>query len=520
MKRIFNHPPGPATGKKYWRSLEEFADTPEFRARLEREFPQGAAELEGNEVTRRGFMQFMGASIALAGLGLTGCRRPELHMVPYSKGVEWQIPGNALHYATSMPRRGGAIPLIATTYNGRPTKLEGNPNVPGFNGSTDVFGQSAVLDLYDPDRSKVVLKAKDRGKDYAEGDLGRFLGRVRDPETRLPEEGRGGLAILAEPSTSPTRARIALEVQKQFPKLLWAEYDPWASQSLHFLRFEKADVIRLARCRFPRRVRRHGADHRRIRRGPPPPGQDAGNDVAALCGRGPVLADRRHGRSSAADAFEQHWRGCDACLAAKLGGRRADSFAAFPIRMSMRGLPKWPTILATPRAVRWSFAAASSRPKCMRWSRRSIKSLAMWGRSPFSRICSPRPRRIGDLAEQISQGTVKTLFVLGGNPAFNAPADLGFDGLLTQVEQVIRLGLHVDETSAASTTHIPAAHFLESWGDSLAYDGTYLSQQPLILPLYGGISELELLAALAGLPKAKGAEYIQETFLNLPKFRS
>ena len=160
MKRIFNHPPAPTSGKRYWRSLEEFADTPEFRAKLEREFPQGAAELEGNEVTRRGFMQFMGASIALAGLGLTGCRRPELHIVPYSKGVEWQVPGNALHYATSMPRRGGAIPLIATTYNGRPTKLEGNPNVPGFNGATDVLGQSAILDLYDPDRSKTVLKAK------------------------------------------------------------------------------------------------------------------------------------------------------------------------------------------------------------------------------------------------------------------------------------------------------------------------------------------------------------------------
>jgi molybdopterin-containing oxidoreductase family iron-sulfur binding subunit len=168
MKRIFNHPPASAEGKRYWRSLEEFAGTPEFREKLGREFPQGAAELEGNEVTRRGFMQFMGASVALAGLGLTGCRRPELHMVPYSKGVEWQIPGDALHYATSMPRRGGAIPLIATTYNGRPTKLEGNPSVPGFNGATDVLGQSAVLDLYDPDRSKVVLTANDRGKDYVE----------------------------------------------------------------------------------------------------------------------------------------------------------------------------------------------------------------------------------------------------------------------------------------------------------------------------------------------------------------
>src|SRR5476651_2500302 len=222
MKRIFNHPPASATGKKYWRSLEEFAETPEFRARLEREFPLGAAELEGNEVTRRGFMQFMGASIALAGLGLTGCRRPLLHAVPYSKGVEWQIPGNALHYATSMPRRGGALPLIATTYNGRPTKLEGNPNVPGFTGSTDIFGQAAILDLYDPDRSKVVLKvndpAKDRGKDYVEGTLEDFWEELAIVRHAYQKNGGDGLAILTEPSTSPTWQRLKTQVVGQFPK--------------------------------------------------------------------------------------------------------------------------------------------------------------------------------------------------------------------------------------------------------------------------------------------------------------
>ena len=175
MKRIFNHPPAPKGGKKYWRSLEEFADTPAFRAKLAQEFPRGAAELEGDELTRRSFMKFMGASVALAGIGLTGCRRPELHGVPYTKGIEWQVPGNALHYATSMPRRGGAFPLIATTYNGRPTKLDGNPNVPGFTGASDIFAQAAILDLYDPDRATTVLKASDpaktRGKDYVEATI-------------------------------------------------------------------------------------------------------------------------------------------------------------------------------------------------------------------------------------------------------------------------------------------------------------------------------------------------------------
>src|SRR5476651_491643 len=161
-------------------------------------------------------MQFMGASIALAGLGLTGCRRPELHMVPYSKGVEWQIPGNALHYATAMPRRGGALPLIATTYNGRPTKLEGNPDVPGYTGATDAIAQAAILDLYDPDRSKVVLKAKERGKDYIEGTFEDFWEEFAILRRDYLKNSGEGLAILAEPCTSPTRERLRLEVQKVF----------------------------------------------------------------------------------------------------------------------------------------------------------------------------------------------------------------------------------------------------------------------------------------------------------------
>ena len=148
-----------------------------------------------------------------------------------SKGVEWQIPGNALHYATAMPRRGGALPLIGTTYNGRPTKLEGNPHVPGFNGATDIFGQAAVLDLYDPDRSKVVLKATERGKDYADATWDDFWEEFAILRRDYLKSGGEGLAILAEPCNSPTRERLRQEVMKQFPKLLWAHYEPWSSQA-------------------------------------------------------------------------------------------------------------------------------------------------------------------------------------------------------------------------------------------------------------------------------------------------
>jgi len=515
MKRIFNHPPAPKTGKHYWRSLEEFADTPEFRAKLEREFPQGAAELEGGEVTRRGFMQFMGASVALAGLGLTGCRRPELHIVPYTKGVEWQIPGNALHYATSMPRRGGAVPLIATTYNGRPTKLEGNPNVPGFNGATDVHGQSAVLDLYDPDRSKTVLKAKERGKDYIDSTLDAFWEEFAILKRDYLKKGGEGLAILTEPSTSPTRARLRAEVQKKFPKLVWAEYDAWASQGAPVVHdFSKADVIVALDCDFlgatdgtVQSIAGFAAGRRRLGKS-----QETMSRLYAIEGRFSLtggMADHRLRVPSSAIA------GVTALLASKLASGGGNSFAAF----SDAAIDTWITEMAKDLASakgRSLVVCGSQQPAAVHalvaQINESLGNVGVTVKPAEFRPTTAAASTLSELAEQISQGTVKTLLVLGGNPAFDAPAELGFDGVLVQVEQVIRLGLYVDETSATSTTHVPAAHFLESWGDSLAYDGTYLCQQPLILPLYNGVSEIQLLAELAGLAPAKGAEYVQDTF--------
>jgi molybdopterin-containing oxidoreductase family iron-sulfur binding subunit len=473
--------------------------------------------LEGDEISRRGFMKFMGASVALAGIGLTGCRRPELHMVPYSKGVEWQIPGNALHYATSMPRRGGAIPLIATSYNGRPTKLEGNPNAPGFNGSTDIFGQSAVLDLYDPDRSKAVLNTNERGKDYVEGTWDDFWKDFAMFKSDYLASGGEGLAILAEPSTSPTRERLRLEVQKQFPKLLWAEYEPWAGDPSISHDFSKADVILSLDADFlgasegtVQTIAGFAAGRRRLGKT-----QETMSRLYVVEGRfsltGGMADHRLRMPSSAIGAFAT-------ALATKLGaafpGLTGTGFAAFSDPNVDAWITEMAKDLANAKGRSLVICGSQQPPEVHEMVAQINKALGNQDVTVFSHfVPHVNAMGIGDLAEQISQGAVKTLFVIGGNPAFNAPADLGFDGLLTQVDQVIRLGLHVDETSAASTTHLPAAHFLESWGDLLAYDGgTYLCQQPLILPLYGGISELELLAALAGLPKATGPEYIQETF--------
>src|SRR5712691_7607210 len=228
MKRVFHHPPEPSNGTKYWRSIGELSDTPEFRQWLEREFPPGAAELDGDEWSRRDFLKLMSASMALAGVGLTSCRRPDLHLVPFTKNVEWTIPGKFLYYATAMPRRNGAIPLIATTVDGRPIKLEGNPLHPASAGATDTFAQASVLDLYDPDRSKRFVS---RGKTTDRAEFEAYIDKLRP---QLAADGGAGLAFLVEEVCSPTRERLRVELERTFPQMRWCVYDAASSEAQNY----------------------------------------------------------------------------------------------------------------------------------------------------------------------------------------------------------------------------------------------------------------------------------------------
>src|SRR5947199_374246 len=262
MKRVFQHPPEPLTGKHYWRSLGELSDTPEFREWLEREFPAGTAELNGVEWSRRSFLKLMGASMALAGFGLNGCRRPEAHLVPFTKSAEWTIPGKFLYYATAMPRRTGAIPLIAATVDGRPIKLEGNPLHPASGGATDAFAQASLLDLYDPARSRHFAEIKETGekdkkvRSFETRDRSAFEKYLADLRTRIAADGGAGLAFLSEEVHSPTRERLRTELQKAYPKMRWCVYDPLLTEAQSFAtqlsfgdnarlvpRFDRADVV-------------------------------------------------------------------------------------------------------------------------------------------------------------------------------------------------------------------------------------------------------------------------------------
>ena len=201
MKRIFYHPSAPAHGRTYWRSLGEYARTPDFEEWLHREFPAGAAEWDNDPLSRRSFLRLMGASLALAGLGLSGCRRPEAHLVPFTQSPEWVISGKYLSFATAQPRRRGAIPLLATTFNGRPTKMEGNPLHPASLGASDNHAQASVLDLYDPARRRFLTRS---GKKAEPTEWEAEVTRIRN---EAGANAGASLAILADETLSPTREK-------------------------------------------------------------------------------------------------------------------------------------------------------------------------------------------------------------------------------------------------------------------------------------------------------------------------
>ncbi len=551
MKRILEHPPEAQTGKRYWRSVGELSDTPEFRDWLEREFPAGAAQMEGDEWSRRGFLKVMGASMALAGLGLTSCRRPEAHLLPFSKSVEWAIPGKSLYYATAMPRRTGALPLVVSTVDGRPIKIEGNPLHPASGGATDAFAQASILDLYDPARSKRFVEQvekDERGRKVRSGetrDRAAFEKYLEELRPKMAADGGAGLAFLVEETMSPTRERLRAQLEKTYPKMRWCSYEPLLSEAQNFStqmsfgdntrlvpRFDRADVILSL-----------GADF-------------------LDCGEGDIAASRafssRRRVSSAKDtmnrlyvvenrytltgAMADHRLRCPAsqipalayALAGKIVAATQDAGLGSvigtltPPTTAMKFDEEWLTECANDLISKSGSSlvvASPQQPVIVQLIAYGINSaLKNVGTTLLIREFprNPRTNSILQLASEMAAGRVKQLFIFGGDPVYNAPRglaedrgarqQLNWDDLQKRVPDVVRVGFFEDATSASSKWHVPAAHYLESWGDALTAEGGYLAIQPMILPLYGGVSELELLNGLLGGPKREGPELVQETF--------
>ena len=528
MKRVLNHPAREAK-PTLWRSLDELASSPDFVAHLEREFPQGASEWHGGELSRRSFLQLMGGSMALAGIGLTGCRRPEAYLVPFTQGVEWTIPGKFLYYATTMPRRNGAMPLIATTSDGRPTKLEGNPLHPISNGATDTFAQASILDLYDPNRSKTIQA------DGAKTDAAALGAKLDEIAAAAASNGGAGLAFLVERVDSPTRERLLAQLRQKFPNLLWAEYEPLGASETTAATaacfganvsitpdFSRADKVLAVDSDFLN-ASFSGLDQVRgfmARRRISEPGQPMNRLYVAethYSSTGGLADHRVRLKPSEAGAF---LRALGERIAALTGdGDLSAVVAAFP-DSPLSTDPQWIAECAQDLAKsrgKSIVVVGEQQPAAVQALGLAVnKALGSPGQTLRGMRTEASPAAtIAELAAAMEAGRVQNLFILGGNPVYNAPADLRFGDLLSGVPVSVRLGIYKDETSAACQWHVPQAHYLESWGDARSADGTVCAVQPMILPLWDGVSEIEILNRLAGNEQPIGPQLIRETFAQM-----
>jgi MoCo/4Fe-4S cofactor protein with predicted Tat translocation signal len=527
MKTIPPPCPVPDTGPRYWRSLDELADTPEFREWAQREFPAGAAELT-DPVTRRYFVKLMSASCLLAGFGLTGCRKPVEDIYPFSKMPEGYVHGVARYYATAMPSRRSAVPLLAKSNDGRPTKLEGNPHHPDSNGGTDRFTQASILNLYDPDRATRYLQ---NGSLKTHNDVVDFLKKFSDAS--LANNGKG-VAFLAEQSGSPSRARLRKAIAGKMSQAGWYEFEP-----VDFDIHRQAATIAFGKPVAPRfkidaasvivsldsdfiggeenlhvNIRQFAAGRRTQTSADPVSRLYAVEGLMTLTG---VNADHRlrlaTGLVPAAAALL-------AVEVLQQSGKGAADEAVQTLAKSFTGNKDWvhecaADLVANPGAG--LVLAGHRQPLVVHLIADTLNAaLGNVGKTVVM-LDAPDPGAgsITDLAKVLNDGSVDTLVVLGGNPAYNAPADLNWSQTQAKAKTVVRLGYYEDESLPQNGWSLPLAHFLESWGDARTSDGTLVPVQPLIEPLFGGLTEIEVLARIAGMDATAPYDIVRETFTSI-----
>jgi molybdopterin-containing oxidoreductase family iron-sulfur binding subunit len=462
----------------------------------------------------------MAASMAMA--GASACtRQPPEKIVPYVRQPEEIIPGRPLFYATSMVQRGYAIGLLVESHMGRPIKVEGNPEHPASLGSTDATAQASVLTLYDPERSRVLTR------------LGRistwerFLGELEQALTNERAGGGAGLRILTETITSPSLIAQLNTLLKAFPNAKWHRYEACGRDSADEgarvafgapvssrYDFRSADVVLALDSDFLAEgpgALRYSRDFMSRRRGESAQGMNRLYVVESSPTCSGTVADHRLAlRPSQVAPFAM-------LVAAELGV----AGAAPPGTSLPPEAPKWAAAIARDlraRGRRSAVIAGEHASPATHVIANAINDvLGAPGSTVFySDPIEPNPvnsvpsvASIRELADDMAGGKVSTLLILGGNPVFTAPADIDFAGVMAKVPLRVHLALYQDETSAHCHYHVPEAHYLEAWGDARAFDGTISLIQPLIEPLYGGKSALELLAAINGQPRAAGLDLVR-----------
>ena len=503
-------------GREYWRSLEALAGTPEFQQYLHREVPENASEWL-DPVGRRSFLKLMGASLALA--GVSACtRQPDEVIVPYVRQPEELVPGKPLFFATAMPFAGAGLGLLVESHEGRPTKVEGNPDHPSSRGATDVYAQAAILGLYDPDRSQTLNHLGEIQP------FGAFVAAMRTVVNAQQAKQGAGFRILTETVASPTLAAQIEEALTRMPQAKWHQWEPTGRHNaregsrLAFGEYvdaqyaiDKADVILSLDadflCSGPGGVKhaRAFASRRRVE-------GDASrlNRMYAVestpTNTGTKADHRLPMRASEIESFTR-------AVAAQIGVAGAGG-AQVPAAAT-----KWigPLVkdLQASRGRSLVVAGDNMSPAVHALAHAMNQALGNVGQTvSYTQPVEARPENqlsgLQELVGELNAGTVDFLLIVGTNPVYSAPSDLKFADALQKAPLRVHLGLYEDETAALCQWHIPETHFLETWSDVRSEDGTATIVQPLIAPLYQGHSAHEVLAAFTDRPERSGYELVRE----------
>jgi MoCo/4Fe-4S cofactor protein with predicted Tat translocation signal len=503
-------------GPEYWRSLEELAGSTEFQEMMHREFPKGASEW-ADAVSRRGFMKLMGASLAMA--GMTSCTRQPLEpIVPYVKQPEELIPGRPMFYASAFSLGGYATPVLVESHMYRPTKIEGNDQHPASQGGTDIFAQASILDMYDPDRSQNITHL---------GELstwGEFMSAMREPMIAQNAANGAGIRILTGTVSSPTLADQFEQIRSRYPGAKWHVHEPVNRDNIvagaqaafgqpveTIYKFDAADVIvsldaDFLSAGFPG-VTRYARDFAK-RRDP-----DSGNMsrlyvIESTPSATGAKADHRLPmRAVEIEAFAQALASgvSGGSQPASLKGEQQSYLSAIVKDLqSHRGSSvvivgdhQPPAVHAVVHAINQSLGNVG----------KTVIYTEPVNANPVNQTDS-----LKDLIADMRSGKVQLLLIASVNPLYDAPPDLGFADALqsSNIPLRVHLGAYQDETSQYCHWHLNEAHYLESWGDARAYDGTVSIVQPLIAPLYGGKSIYEVLALFTGQSEMTGHVVVQD----------
>ncbi len=545
-----------STGPQYWRSLEEIAGTPEFEAFVNDEFPNRAPDWL-DPVNRRTALRVMASTLALA--GLSACtKQPKELIVPYVRQPEEFTPGKPLFYATATPGPGAAVGVVVESHLGRPTKAEGNPDHPGSLGASDIWAQASLLDLWDPDRSQVVMKYGDISS------WGTFDGVVATIREGAASNGGAGVAFLTRPIISPSFAAQMDATLKALPNARWYQWSPAGRHNVYegarlacgrplnpVYRFASAQVIVSLDSDFlvtgdgRLRYARDFADGRRVRTDiTAPPASKADrqegfqegsvaplrnqaashteedtspspvNPVQAVASGKPLDQTAVNRLYVVEPAYSPTGATADHHIllrSSEMETFARDLAAAAGVPGASAGASPHPAIAAMAADLKAHagsslVVAGDFQPPAVHAVVHAInQALGNFGKTVvFTEPLEFQPvdpvESLRALIAAINAGQVDSLFILGGNPVYDAPADLDFPSALAKVKLKAHLSLYNDETSILCQWQLPGTHYLESWGDTRAHDGTVTIQQPLIAPLYGGKTAIEILAALAGQP--------------------